>query len=167
MAEEYVYGWKFLNPYGVTEYGGEETIYPLPGPNEKWGLALSHPNPITDGKDCGPGRYHMMRSLDARHAPSNWWPWFARGRGIAGKSGEKVGVHTIEIRRVPRRVFWRIIRLGWCKGANLEGADLRKANLEGADLGGANLRGADLREAKTDKNTMWPTGYIRGEDESH
>lgn len=146
MTEEYVYGWKLLGPYGATEYDGEETIYPLPGPGEKWGPELSHPDPVTDGNDCGPGRYHIMCRLDARYAPAGWWPWFARGKDIAGRSSEKVGIHHISLRRVPKRVFWRIVRRGWCSGADLCRVDLHRAD----------LCGANLREANHNEYTIWP-----------
>ena len=39
------YGFKFLNPYGATEYEGEDFLYPLPQPNEKWGEWIEHPSP--------------------------------------------------------------------------------------------------------------------------
>jgi len=146
-------GWKFLNQYGATEYEGVETIDPLPRPDEKWGPWLTHPEPAEpDGKDCGAGRWHVMKKLSARYAPVGWWPWFCEYRGIIGESKEKVGVRELRLKRVSKRVFWRIIRLGWCCGAdlryaNLQGADLRSANLQGADLRYADLRYADLRDA--------------------
>ena len=140
-------GWKFLNPYGATVHFGTETLYPLPRPGEKWGPWFEHPEPVTDGQDCGPGRYHVMRRLDARYAPANWWPWYAQAEGLAGESAEKYGCHRLRLRRVTCRVFWRIIRLGWCHSSNLSGADLSRANLSRADLDGANLDGADLSGA--------------------
>ena len=146
-------GWKFLNQYGATEYEGVETIYPLPRPDEKWGPWLTHPEPAEpDGKDCGSGRWHVMKKLSAQYAPIGWWPWFVEYRGIFGESDKKVGVRELRLRLVPKRVFWRVIRLGWCKGSNLWNAvlwnaDLRGANLRGANLRDANLRYADLRNA--------------------
>ena len=141
-------GWKFLTPYCTTQYEGIEFIYPVPGLSEKWGPWFAHPAPAApDGNDCGPGRIHLMRKLSAVYAPINWWPWYAEGRGLVGESDEKFGVCEVRLRRVPQRVFWRIIRLGWCHGDNLSGADLRWADLRGADLSGANLSGADLRRA--------------------
>ena len=118
----------------ATSYNGIETVYPLPKPNEKWGLWLEHADPITDGNDCGPGRYHIMRKLSAQYAPTNWWPWYAEGKGLAGESAEKFGVHKIRIRRVNDKTFWRMIRLGWCVGANLSGTNLSEANLYRANL---------------------------------
>ena len=144
-------GWKFLTPYGATEYNRKETLYPLPQPGEKWGPWIKHPEPAEpDGCDCGAGRFHVMRKLDACYAPTNWWPWFVEWRGSVGKSDEKLGCHELRLRRVPKRVFWKIIRLGWCRGANLRGANLR-----GADLRGANLRGAILREADLRGANLW------------
>jgi uncharacterized protein YjbI with pentapeptide repeats len=49
------------------------------------------------------------------------------------------------------------------RGANLEGADLRRANLEGADLEGANLRGADLEGADL-RGANLRGAYLRGAD---
>ncbi len=40
-----------------------------------------------------------------------------------------------------------LIRDGWCRGADLRGANLRYADLGGANLGYANLGGANLRYA--------------------
>jgi hypothetical protein len=145
-------GWKFLTPWGSTQYNEGEFFYPLPAPGEKWGAWIAHPEPVKpDGKDCGPGRLHVMRRLSAKYAPRTWWPWYVQYRGVVGESDEKVGARELRLRRVPARVFWRIIRL-WGKGANLRGAnlwgaDLTGANLWGANLWGANLRGANLRGA--------------------
>jgi hypothetical protein len=128
-----VYGFKFLNALGATEgrdmpgaphKRGQNpaTYYPLPQPGEKWGAMLTHPEPEFDHADCGSGRFHIMNKLDARYAPANWWPWFARGCGVAGSSDEKTGVVSIQLRRIRPEVFWRMMRLGWCKSANLYGA---------------------------------------------
>ena len=161
-------GFKFLNQYNATTYGGIDCVYPVPGPGEKWGPWFKHPEPgKPDGKDCGPGGWHVKKRLDAYNAPAGWWPWFAEGRGILGESEEKFRCAEIRLRRIPNRVFWKIIRMGYCRGAylrktnlrganlygaNLEGtylarADLREANLNGANLNGANLRRADLEGA--------------------
>ena len=86
-----------------------------------------------DGEDCGPGGWHIMKCLNAKYAPKNWWPWFAQGRGIVGESDEKVRVHEIRIRRITRVLFWRVLRLGWGRGAYLRGADLRWALTEGVE----------------------------------
>jgi hypothetical protein len=157
--EAIVYGWKFLTPWGSTE--GRDmpgtshkqaqqpaTYYPLPQPGQKWGDWLIHPEPVFDGDDRGPGRFHMMNALNAVYAPGNWWVWFARGKGVAGQSDEKTGVIAIQLRRVRPEVFWRIVRLGWCQNANLPRANLYGANLDGANLRGANLDGANLRGAR-------------------
>jgi hypothetical protein len=36
---------KFLTPYNTTQYNGIETVYPVPGPGEKWGAWFRHPEP--------------------------------------------------------------------------------------------------------------------------
>jgi hypothetical protein len=139
------YGWKFLNPYGATTRNGVETLYPLPRPDEKWGPWFKHPTPAEpDGEDCGSGRWHVMNRLDARYAPSDWYPWFVEWRGLIGKSQEKTGVAELRLRRLPLKVFIRLLRWGYGCNANLRGADLYGANLHGANLYEADLRGADL-----------------------
>jgi hypothetical protein len=141
-------GWKFLTPYGATEYDGTETIYPLPQSGEKWGPWFEHPEPgIVDGAPCGPGGWHFMRRPDARYAPRNWWPWYCQVNGILGQNQERGRAVKIRLRRINKRTWWRIIRLGWCSGADLRYANLRAANLFAAYLFGANLIGADLRGA--------------------
>jgi len=153
------YGWKFLTPWGSTE--GYDTLgiarkrgqtaatyYELPRPGQKWSEWQVHPQPdAPDGEDCGRGRWHVMKRLDARYAPKSWWPWFAEYRGVIGESEEKAGVSELRLRRVRPEVFWRIARLGHLCGANLRGAALRDANLRGANLRGADLRDANLRGA--------------------
>ena len=153
------YGWKILTPWGSTEGNDTPGIahkrgqgwtanYELPRPGQKWSEWQVHPEPdAPDGEDCGHGRWHVMKRLDARYSPASWWPWFAEYRGVIGESEEKAGVSELRLRRVRPAVFWRIARLGYLRGANLSGADLRGANLSGANLRGANLRGANLREA--------------------
>ena len=159
---EIVTGWKFLDPSCCTHYEGKAYAYPVPGPGKKWGPWFRHPNPAEpDGQDCGPGGWHIMKQLNSSYAPNDWWPWMAQGRGIVGESAEKARVYQIRLRRIQRHVFWRCLRLGWGKGAdlraanlegaNLEGADLRRADLRGATLRGATLRGADLRRALTER----------------
>ena len=154
MNNNHGFGWKFLNPYGATTRGGVETLYPLPRPSEKWGPWFKHPNPAEpDGSDCGAGRYHLMLNLDAKYAPSDWYPWFAEWRGLIGSSSKKVGVRELRLRRLPLKVFIRLIRWGYCSGAdlyraNLSGADLSGANLSGANLSGANLSGANLSDTQ-------------------
>ena len=146
-------GWKMLNQAMCTEYNGKYFPYPAPKPEAKWSEWMTHPEPANiDDSNCGPGRYHIMitRGPDASYAPKNWWPWFAQGNRIIGSNNEKAGVTSIRLRRITPKVFWRIIRFGWCMGANLRGANLRWADLRGADLIGADLRWADLSEAKTE-----------------
>jgi hypothetical protein len=141
-------GFKFLNPYGATNYGGKDFLYPLPNPNEKWGPWIEHPNPAEpDGSDCGSGRLHVMLRLSADYAPHNWWPWFCQWEGEIGRSEEKIGVKRLRLRRINTKTFHRIIRMGYCRGADLSGADLSGAGLSGADLSGAGLSGADLSGA--------------------
>jgi len=88
-----------------------------------------------------------MRRLDACYAPKSWRVWFAEARGVVGEDEEKFGAIEVRLRRVTPRVFWRMIRWGWCAGANLEGATLRRADLRRANLEWATLRRADLRRA--------------------
>ena len=148
-------GFKFLNGYNATTYTGKDFIYPVPGPGEKWGPWFLHPEPAEpDGDDCGAGRIHIMKKLDARYAPNHWWPWFCEYRGVIGESDEKLGAKEIRLRRITESVFWKIIRLGHCSGANLWRADLRDADLRGANLWGADLRGANLWGAETNKYTI-------------
>lgn len=162
-----VNGWKFLTPYGATLHDGKTTIYPLPGPDEKWGPWITHPDKRVeaDGFDCGPGGYHAMQNIDAQYAPAvSWWIWYVQTYEVylLGQSSEKFRARRIRLRRVLPWVFHRMIRLGWCAGlslrqaslhnadlhgANLCGTCLRGANLAGADLAGANLRRADLHNA--------------------
>ena len=143
--DDHGYGWKFLNPYGATERGGVETLYPLPRPAEKWGPWFTHSNPCApDGDDCGPGRWHVMKRLDACYAPEDWWVWFAEYRGVIGESQEKVGVRELRLRRVSIRVFARLLRWGYGSGANLVRANLVGANLVRANLVRANLYSANL-----------------------
>jgi hypothetical protein len=144
------YGWKFLDPTGSTYQGKNQFRYVLPRPDEKWGEPTFAPNPITedDGADCGPGRLHLMRRPTNPYAPRNWWPWYAKAEGVvtAGNS-KKFGATSVRLRMVSPKVWHRIIRLGWCKGANLRDANLIGANLYGANLRVANLSGANLRNA--------------------
>jgi len=178
--------WKFLSPNGATEYGGKEFFYNLPANGKKWSAPTWHPNPLDepDGRDRGPGRLHLMKEFDAKYAPSNWWPWYARPVGVVlGESDKKVSCQGVVLRRVPKRVFWRMIRLGWLRGAdlrrshlqdanlrgaNLRGANLREAILEEANLKGANLRSANLRRAHL-RDAIMPDGEINdgGIDETH
>jgi hypothetical protein len=190
----YCYGWKFLTPAGTTEsddYGSFEYSLPLRG--EKWSAVTAHPTPAEpDGRDCGPGRLHVMNKIDAKYAPKVWWPWYVRydTMRIIGGTKEKTSVSQLQLRRIGPKVFHRMIRLGWTKGANLSGAnlsganlsyanlrgaDLRYANLSGADLRNANLSGADLRYADLSgadlryaRNRVYAIGLpsdIKSEDE--
>ena len=52
----------------------------------------------------------------------------------------------------------RLIRDGWCTGADLSGA-----NLSGADLSGANLSRANLSRAYSDEWTRLPDGWVRND----
>src|SRR3990167_4596008 len=153
-TETIVNGWKFLTPYGSRDYRGIETIYPLPQPGEKWGTWFCHPTAAneSDGNDCGPNGWHVMKRLESLNAPRNWWPWYVQARGIIGSSDEKMRVQELRLRRLNARLFWKLVRLGYCRGAylrgaNLSGAYLGQANLSGAYLGQANLSGAYLGQA--------------------
>jgi hypothetical protein len=121
------YGWKFLTPWGTTESEHGSFEYNLPQRGEKWSKPTVHPCPAKpDGKDCGSGRLHVMNKLHASYAPANWWPWFARYEQVVGQSGEKVGVKTLQLRRVASTTFARFVRR---YGAH---ANLTDATLSGA-----------------------------------
>ena len=137
-------GFKFLDPKGCTEYGGKKFQYKLPK-GRGWGPWNVHPEPaVQDGKDCGPGRLHVMLNLNARYAPPKWRAWYCEFSDIVGGSNEKVGVRMLRLKRMAKQDLWAILQNG---GAYLTGADLRRAYLRGAYLMGANLRRADLRGA--------------------
>lgn len=136
-------GWKLLAPDGSTTYQGTPTYYLLPSGLEEWGPWMVHPEPgVADGCDCGPGGYHVMKTLSARYASKPWWPWKCQYRRALGESAEKVRAVEVRLQRYTARAWWKDLRTG--SGVR---ADLREAHLWGADLRGANLREADLREA--------------------
>jgi len=84
---------KFLNHNNATIYRGQDTVYPVPEQGEKWGPWFKHPDPYEyDGKACGPGGWHLMKRLDAFHAPTGWWPWWAEGRGWSEKITKRRGI---------------------------------------------------------------------------
>ena len=148
---KYCYGFKFLSPSLATEYKGAETVYPVPGPGEKWGPTFQHPSPAQpDGKDCGPGGWHVLNTFDAQYASHPWYPWFVRYEAsmILGTSKEKTRVSALQLRRIAPQVLWRWLQMGLGSLANLSHADLSHANLTRADLGWANLSDADLGWAK-------------------
>ena len=125
------YGIKFLTPWMTTESNGS-TPYPCPAPGQKWSEWMEHPDPADpDGADCGSGRYHVMKIVSANYAPLNWWPWFVRYEDMIGESHEKVGVKRLRLRRIRPEALHRMIRWGWCSGANLRSANLRSADLTG------------------------------------
>jgi hypothetical protein len=145
---------KFLDPSGCTHYKDEPFAYNLPGPGETWARTDHPASAEPDGMPCGPGRLHLMRQLDAYHAPSGWWPWWGRGIGWIGGDSKKAAFAAVELRRIEPRVLHRALRppFNWGRahtlwGAHLRGADLRGADLSGTDLRGADLHGADLRGA--------------------
>lgn len=150
MKMEYGYGFKFLTPYGSTFYKGVDFYYNLPHNNQKWSDWTLHPSPVRekDDLDCGPGRLHVMNRLSAAFAPNNWWVWFVRYEldDIVGQSIEKTGVKRVQLRRINKKTFLKIIRMGYLQGADLQGADLREA---------------DLREAEYNEYTKWPKGFER------
>ena len=163
MSTEWRYGWRFLNAAGGTNPGTPREFYStLPRQDETWSDWTEHPDAAApDGKDCGPNRLHVMLKPDARYAPSNWWPWYARWRpeDEIGRSQEKASVARYQLRRLRPTAWHRIIRLGWCHEANLSGANLRRANLSeanlyGADLSEANLYVADLRGANLSRANL-------------
>jgi len=154
---EWQYGFKFLTPYGSTIYKNKDFYYNLPINNQKWSNWTYHPDPIKeDAHDCGIGRLHVMNKLSANFAPTNWWVWFIRYKSvdIVSESHQKTGVKKLQIRRINQYTFWKIIRMGYLRGANLQGANLRGANLRGADLRWADLRWANLREANLQRANL-------------
>ncbi len=159
---QWKYGWRFLNSAGGTNPTDKEREHysVLPRPDQKWSDWTEHSDPAQpDGKDYGAGRLHVMNRPDARYAPQDWWPWYARWEleDEIGRSNEKTSVSRYQLRRVRPVVWWRTIRLGWWRGAilyradlreaNLREANLREANLRRANMSGANLRDANLRDA--------------------
>ena len=171
---------KFLTPDLCTYYDDKPFPYPAPAPGEKWGPWFEHPDPAEpDGQACGPGRLHGMKSLNVCYAPKPWWPWWVEWSGLIGEDSEKVAVRYMRLRRITRPVFWKALRHGWGKNAdlrsadlsyaNLRSADLRSADLRSADLSYANLRSAnlsyadlrsaDLSYAESNKYTIWPDGF--------
>ena len=149
--EKIVRGFKFLNPNGATIYEGEEYPYILPQPGEKWGAWFKHPSPSKpDGQPCGYGGWHISKRLNDKWGICRY-PWFAEGRIILGEDRDKIRVVEIRLRRIPRKLFEKLLRIGWGKNSNLRNADLsdtnlRNANLSSADLSDANLRNADLSD---------------------
>ena len=152
---------KFLTPDLATIYDGQRFYYTAPRPGEKWGTPTMHPNPAEpDGQACGPGRLHAMLRLDARYAPSFWWPWWCRGVGREiGRDEEKASFAGLQLRRIEPRAFWKMIRWGWAKGANLSGA-----NLSGADLRGANLRTIICNHTIAPAGFVWPETVVMVRD---
>ena len=142
---------KFLTPWGTTQYSGVELAYHLPAPGQKWSEVTWAPDMQTraDGLDCGPGGLHLMKTLSVIYAPIHWWPWYAQPVGLVlGESAEKLRVQGVRLRRITAKTFWRMIRCGWCWRAHLEGAQLQGAQLQGAQLWGAHLEGANLEGAQ-------------------
>jgi uncharacterized protein YjbI with pentapeptide repeats len=88
-----------------------------------------------------------MRRPSANYAPLSWWPWYAEVENVLGASGEKIRAQRIRLRRITKKAWWRIIRLGWCARADLHNANLRGAYLHGSNLSGAILVWADLSNA--------------------
>lgn len=126
---------KFLDASGATYFEGKETVYSLPRPDEKWGPWMEHPTPSEpDGQACGPGGYHLMLGPNAVYAPNNWWPWWAEGRGVIGSDRKKARFQAVRLRRIAPKVWHRVLRLGWCRGADLSRADLQGANLREANI---------------------------------
>ena len=75
--------------------------------------------------------------------------------------GAMLVLDVIDVAAMARRGHLGCANLGGAnlRGANLGSADLRGANLGGANLGSANLRGANLRVARSNRFTVWPTGF--------
>ncbi len=131
-------GLKFLTP-DLATYHESRTDYTaaLSG----W---MTHPGRAkADGKDCGPGGYHIMLVCSSVYAPPNWWPWHAYGRDILGQSSEKCRIRSITLRPIPPTLWWRYLRRF---GSH-------------ADLSSANLHSANLNYATYNEYTLWPTGF--------
>lgn len=173
--QDTIYLFKFLDGAGCTYHNGVPFEYNLPPRRESrrkrgpWSEPTVHPHPAEpDGEPCGPGRLHGMKGLNACYAPPGWHVWWARATGIIGQDGEKAGVRELRLRRIDRRTFWRWLRLGLGKGADLReatlgGANLWEANLQGADLRGADLGGANLREANLREANLWGASLRRAD----
>lgn len=174
--------YKFLDPMLMTYFQGIGTVYPVPGPGEKWGPWLVHPRDYSpDDMACGPGGFHLMKNLDARYAQIPWGAWYAEGDGLLGEDLEKARFSRVRLRRIPRKTLHRLLRLGASSGkvlsgASLSNADLRDAdfrltvfrnsnlhgaNLTGADLAGAALMNANLRYANLDRADLQDANLAR------
>jgi len=162
-----------LCTYSTRRDGSNKMQYVGPGPGEKWGPWVEHPNPAApDGKACGAGRFHFWRYMSTQYAPNHSHPWWVEWKHPTGTDRLKIGATMYRMRPIHANVLARMLRLGYgitcvlphinlrgaklweadLRGANLRGAKLWEANLweadlRGADLRGAALRGANLREA--------------------
>jgi len=87
--------YKFTKPDGTTEHDGHIFQYPLPkNNNSEPGDWIEAPKAldVADGKDCGPGRLHLMKIPFPTYAP---WPYICNeaepGGVLVGESEEKAG----------------------------------------------------------------------------
>jgi uncharacterized protein YjbI with pentapeptide repeats len=143
--EKIVRGFKFLNPNGATIYDGKEYPYILPQPGEKWGAWFKHPDPAKpDRQACGYGGWHISKRLNDEWGKGRY-PWFAEGRIVLGEDEQKIRVVEIRLRRVPRKLFEKLLKIGWGKYSTLRRSDLSGSDLSGSDLSGSNLSGSNLR----------------------
>lgn len=164
MSKKYPY-FKFTSPCGETCYHQKHTLY-TPGRRTP-----RLPDFERDGQACGPGRYHLVKIVDARYAPPNWVLWRARGYTMGGQNNKKASFAQVILRPRPitPRVIARFIRMHGAPNADLRYANLRNANLRNANLRDANLRNANLynailynanlRNAAANSRTLWPEGF--------
>ena len=148
--------WKALGNGGCTCYNGMEFRYTLPIPGQKWSDWTVAPDALTapDGEACGAGRLHLHKRPSFEYAPPYARLYLARYliSELLGEDEDKLGAPRCQLRFVPQRTWYYMIRKGWQKClhyadlhcADLTGANLTNATLTNADLTRANLTNADL-----------------------
>ena len=148
MSKKWKRAIKTLGPLGETYYtasnASAETItyYTLPvdGGWGDWTIAPDQPEG-PDGEACGAGRLHLHKTFRGEYRQAGQYWWLARylPSDVLGEDASKVRVRRLQLRRIDRAWFYRLIRWGFFQQADLRGAYLRGANLEGAYLRGADL----------------------------
>jgi hypothetical protein len=145
LTPKRVRGFIFLDPNGG---GWFDSSFNAPGKGQKWSDWHIEPRGIP-----------IVQSLDARHAPANWVPWFAEGQVVLVNTEFLWIAHQVRIRPIRKEVFWKMLRWGWGRGRDLHGAQLQEADLHGADLRGVDLSGADLRGADLRQVDLRPLSH--------